>query len=99
MKRFLVLGLLLSFGVSAKTVCFLNESEDAIAIQMTSIDGRGQMKIRKYEFVPQQYLCASFSSSERLLYTSLFIENCQGEVKGRGTFTLYIEASGCRLLR
>ena len=102
MKKAFIFGLILSCGVSAKSVCFQNNLESPISIDMSVENRAGKTTLQRYEFVPQQYFCNTYSdiTTKRLQYKIHSSEiACAGEFIGRGRFILIANLNGCQVVK
>lgn len=100
MKKLLVLGLLFSFGASAKSLCFQVETDYPVAIDVTVTNFINQTKLERYEIVPSQYFCKSYSNfkTRKLNYEVYGLNvDCVGTINGLGNSTLVIRESGCSI--
>lgn len=95
-----MLGVLLSFGASAKELCFQVQMDYPVAIEVTVQNRLNKIKIERYEMVPEQYLCKSYSKlmTKNLSYNVLGLDSsCSGRILSKGTSTLIINEDGCSL--
>jgi len=100
LKKLLILGFIFSFSASAKSLCFQVETDYPVAIDVTVTNFIQQTKLERYEIVPFQYFCKSYSNFKtRNLKFEVhgFDEECMGTIKTSRDYTLIIRGNGCLL--
>ena len=99
MKKLLFLAFFISFGASAKDLCFSVRLDYPVAVAISVQNSSNQTRVEYYEIVPNQYLCTKYSdrTTKKLSYVVNGI--CEGKVVGDGRFTLVVSNDGCSLLQ
>lgn len=100
MKKLLILGLVFSFTASAKSLCFQVETDYPVAIDVTVTNFINQTKLERYEIVPFQYFCKSYSNfkTKNLKFeVHGFDQECMGTIRSSKDYTLTISENGCLL--
>ena len=95
MKKLLLLALFESFGASAKDFCFLVETDYPAAADISVENRSNQVRLERYELVPGQYVCKSYSDRTTKNLSYVVHGLCEGKVVGNGRFTLVISNDGC----
>ena len=102
MKKLIALSLLVSFGASAKNLCFEVRTDYPVAIDITVKNRLGQTTLQRLEMMPLQYFCKSYSDMNVKSLSYLvhgFDASCIGVIQGRGNFSLVVSDNGCRVIK
>lgn len=98
----MVLGLLVSYGASARNLCFQVKTDYPLAVDVTVLNPLNQTSVERFELVPGLHFCQPYSElkTKRLNYIVHGMgDSCIGEIKGDGNFTLVISDNGCKIFK